>query len=66
MTETIEPWHGYATCPVCGSTDISEDTGEDPLILVVFCNGCGQTLTDTFIGEDGQVQSARAVLWRAP
>jgi transcription elongation factor Elf1 len=48
----IEPWHGYATCPVCGSTDISEDTVEDPDILVVSCSGCGQTLMDEYVGKD--------------
>lgn len=46
---TDEPWHGYSTCPVCGSTEI-EDYPEDGLI-VVFCNGCGQTLHDTYDPE---------------
>ena len=52
MTETTEPWHGYAVCPVCGSADIDESTPENPDILVVSCNGCGQVLMDTYIGEE--------------
>ena len=48
-----QTWHGYVECPVCGSTDITDGTVEDPLILVAWCNGCGQTLTDTYIGETG-------------
>jgi hypothetical protein len=50
MTASTEPWHGYSVCPVCGSTDIGEGIDEDPEILVVSCNGCGQVLMDTYVG----------------
>lgn len=52
VTTDEVPWHGYSTCPVCGSPNIGEGTVEDEDILVVSCLACGQTLCDEYIGED--------------
>jgi hypothetical protein len=40
----------YENGPVCGSTKIIEFP--DGPLWVEACNGCGQVLSDTYVGDD--------------